>query len=478
MEAKPSKKDLCTNYLLINPKEASLFDIFSVLFSRNLKKRKFIESSFEELESFLYRFLIVISALIQKFLHKISMPMAMIGRTIVFLLNFFYINGGFFGLIRNIMQVRVVIPDKKAAAYLSFIGFTDTRMELDITIKYGNAMYYPALSIMAGKAAYNNAAYNQALIEGQWKMEFLGYKDYWNDFLGRADTQVVMFRDKSVDHDTIVVCFRGTQPFNTEDWCSDVDLSWYEFPHIGKVHSGFLKALGMQNIVGWAQEVDHDSAHPPRRAPLAYYDIRDTLRDLLQKNPEAKFIVTGHSLGGALAILFPGILFYHDEELLLERMEGVYTFGQPRVGDEAFGQYMEENFRKNRIEYYRYVYCNDMVPRIPSDGLFKHFGTCVYYNSEYKPSIIEEEPYKNYLSIWGSIDMRRNAIYELIRSFIMLTKYGEAYKEGWLLFFIRIFGLMIPGVPAHCAQDYVNSTRLGSLRHLHFYHFHHKKNRS
>ncbi|MBA0741098.1 hypothetical protein Gogos_014269, partial [Gossypium gossypioides] len=297
----------------------------------------------------------------------------------------------------------------------------------------------------------------------------------WTDFLGRADTQVVMFRDKSVDHDTIVVCFRGTQPFNSEDWCSDVDLSWYEFPHIGKVHSGFLKALGMQNAVGWAQQVDHDSAHPPRRAPLAYYDIRDTLRDLLQKNPEAKFIVTGHSLGGALAILFPGILFYHDEELLLERMEGVYTFGQPRVGDEVFGQYMEENFRKNRIEYYRYVYCNDMVPRIPSDGLFKHFGTCVYYNSQYQASIVEEEPYKNYLSIWGSIDMRRNAIYELIRSFIMLTKYGADYKEGWLLFFIRIFGLMIPGIPAHCAQDYVNSTRLGSLRRLHFHLFHHKK---
>ncbi|MBA0769005.1 hypothetical protein Gotri_017773 [Gossypium trilobum] len=180
MEAKPSKKDLYTSYLHINPKEASLFDTFSVLFSRNVKKRKFIESSLEELESFLYRLLIVISVLIQKFLLKLSMPMAMIGRTIVFLLNFFYINGGFFGLIRNIMQVRVVIPDKKAATYLSFVGFTDTRMELDINIKYGNAMYYPALSIMACKAAYNNAAYNQALIEGQWKMEFLGYKDYWN----------------------------------------------------------------------------------------------------------------------------------------------------------------------------------------------------------------------------------------------------------------------------------------------------------
>ncbi|KAE8697347.1 Alpha/beta-Hydrolases superfamily protein, putative isoform 2 [Hibiscus syriacus] len=230
-------------------------------------------------------------------------PMAMMGITIETLLNFFSLNGGFRGLLRNIVRVKVVIPDRKAATYLSFIGFTDTRMKLDSDIKHGNPMYYPALSIMACKAVYNNAAYNQALIENQWKMEFLGFKNYWNDFLQRAETQVVMFRDKNVDHDTIVVCFRGTQPFNTEDWCSDVDLSWFEFPHIGKIHSGFSKALGMQSSAGWAKQVVPDSTHGQRRLPLAYYDIRDTLKDLLEKNPEAKFIVTGHSLGGALAVL-------------------------------------------------------------------------------------------------------------------------------------------------------------------------------
>ena len=100
--------------------------------------------------------------------------------------------------------------------------------------------------------------------------------------------------------------------------------------------------------------------------------------------------MTGHSLGGALAILFPAILFYHDEKLLLERMEGVYTFGQPRVGDEAFGNYMEKNLNKNGIQYYRYVYCNDLVPRVPFDNnnnWFKHFGTCVYCNSKYEAEV-------------------------------------------------------------------------------------------
>ncbi|XP_039042381.1 triacylglycerol lipase OBL1-like [Hibiscus syriacus] len=340
-------------------------------------------------------------------------------------------------------------------------------MELDSGIKHGNPMYYPALSIMACKTVYNNAAYNQALIEGQWKMEFLGFRNYWNDFTGKPDTQVVMFRDKDVDHDTIVVCFRGTQPFNLNDWCSDVDLSWHEFPKIGRIHSGFMKALGMQSDVGWPEEVDNDSYTGGRKAALAYYDIRDTLRTLLRKNPEAKFIVTGHSLGGALAALFPAICFYHDERLLLDRMEAIYTFGQPRVGDEAFGNYMNMNLTKRGIHYYRYVYCNDVVPRVPSDRVFKHFGNCVYYDSKYEASIVEEVPYKNYLSICGGISMRRNAIYELMRSFDVGRKYGEEYKEGWLLFGMRMFGLVIPGLPAHCPQDYVNSTRLGSHSHHH-----------
>ncbi|XP_022773947.1 uncharacterized protein LOC111316203 [Durio zibethinus] len=462
MEAKAGNKGFCSNYLLLNPEQATFKDIFRVLFSSNLKKRNFIDSSQERMESFGYRLLIFLSALSQKILLTISTPMAMLGSTLEDLLNFLPCNGGFFGLLKNILRGKNVIPDREAANYLSFVGYVDTRMELDRNIKYGDGMYYPALSMMACKAVYNNAAYTEALVDGHWKMEHLGFKDYWNDFLRKTNTQAFLFRDKSDDHDTIVICFRGTEPFNADDWCSDIDLSWYEFPNIGKIHSGFMKALGMQKTDGWPEQVVPDQS---RGAPLAYYDIRDRLKDLLSKNPEAKFIVTGHSLGGALAILFPAILFSHDDKLLLERMEGVYTFGQPRVGDGKFGNYMEKNLNKNGIHYYRFVYCDDVVPRIPFDTkrlLFKHFGTCVYYNCSYEAKIVKEEPYKNYFSIWAFFPMLKSAIYEVIRSFTIEKQRGPEYKEGWLLFCVRVLGLVVPGLPAHCPQDYVNSTRLGS----------------
>ncbi|KAE8712196.1 hypothetical protein F3Y22_tig00110260pilonHSYRG00054 [Hibiscus syriacus] len=85
------------------------------------------------------------------------------------------------------------------------------------------------------------------VVDAQSKsMQLIGFKNYWNYFMMKADTQVSLFRNKTAEHNTIVVCFRGTRPFSADDWCSGADLSWYEFNGIGRIHSGFLKALGMQ----------------------------------------------------------------------------------------------------------------------------------------------------------------------------------------------------------------------------------------
>ncbi|CAH2035497.1 unnamed protein product [Thlaspi arvense] len=69
-------------------------------------------------------------------------------------------------------------------------------------------------------------------------------------------------------------------------------------------------------------------------------------------------------------------------------LEGVYTFGQPRIGEENFGEFMKEVVRKHEIEFERFVYNNDIVPRIPFDDKvlfsFKHYGSCNYFNSLYK----------------------------------------------------------------------------------------------
>lgn len=182
-------------------------------------------------------------------------------------------------------------------------------------------------------------------------------------------TQAFLFRDSG----TITVAFRGTEPFNAKDWMTDFDISWCKLPNLkGRVHCGFVKALGLL-------ATDHDQDCP--------YAM---IAQLLRSNHATRLVVTGHSLGGALAVLFATGLVMHGEDELVERLEGVYTFGQPRVGDARFGEFMEERFRDWGVEYYRFVYNYDIVPRLPFDTnalLFKHFGRCIYINSLYEAKV-------------------------------------------------------------------------------------------
>ncbi|TKY70578.1 Lipase protein [Spatholobus suberectus] len=468
MASKPNGKCGCNkgfadSYMLLNHEDAHFFDLLHVLLSRNLGNRKFVDchAGGAVEESFRHRWLIFVSVVLQKLLVLIAKPLAFFGNCVELLVNLLVLNGGFFRIVINFLTGHLVVPERDGPNYLSCIGNLDVRVKLD-AIGRDDSRYYASLAMMASKASYENAAYLKALIKNHWKMEFVGFYDCWNDFQGKATTQVLIVLDKHEERDTYVVAFRGTEPFDSDAWCTDLDISWYGLPGIGKMHGGFMKALGLQKNVGWPKEIRWDENIPP----LAYYVIRDILRKGLSENPNAKFILTGHSLGGALAILYPTIMFLHDEKLLMERLEGIYTFGQPRVGDEAYAQYMRQKLRQNSIRYCRFVYCNDIVPRLPYDDkdlLFKHFGVCLFFNRSYELRVLDEEPNKNYFSPWCVIPMMFNAALELIRSFTIGYINGPHYREGWFLFVFRLFGLLIPGIPAHGPQDYINSTLLGSI---------------
>lgn len=248
-------------------------------------------------------------------------------------------------------------------------------------------------------------------------------------------TQVFMLCDKPKDANLILISFRGTEPFDADDWSADFDYSWYEVPKLGKVHMGFLEALGLgnrtnavtfynqliemqkeftsANCVDVSQRSSEGSkasssnidSHmkqgggdrfskkivpPDMGEKSAYYAVRRKLKSLLEEHKNAKFVVTGHSLGGALAVLFPSVLVLHEEMELMQRLLGVYTFGQPRVGNRKLGRYMEAHLNSPVPKYFRVVYCNDLVPRLPYDDktfLYKHFGVCIYYDSQFNEQV-------------------------------------------------------------------------------------------
>jgi hypothetical protein len=84
----------------------------------------------------------------------------------------------------------------------------------------------------------------------------------------------------------------------------------------------------------------------------AYSTIRDELRNLV--SPSEKTVVCGHSLGGALAILYA-------VESCSPNLS-VFTFGAPRVGDDAWNEFLD----RLSVPFTHYVTGLDPVPLLPS----------------------------------------------------------------------------------------------------------------
>ncbi|KAI3991116.1 hypothetical protein MKX01_022337 [Papaver californicum] len=413
-------EEFSEEYLVLEPLEGSLWDLLHLLFSQNIENNKFVEcSEGMTVHGVKNRWILVVSVIAQRILLHLAKPMFWMGLIIETCLNLLLNYKNLSNFFLNIFRGKLVIPDNSSANYTSILGNLDTRLELDKDIRSGDSRYYGALSAMAAKLFYENEALIKATVTDKWKMKFLYFYDFWNDYQDEAPMQAFMFQDKTDDPELIVVAFRGTEPFDAEAW---------------SIHGGFMKALGLQKRLGWP----HDLNQPENdKRMFAYYTSREKLTDILRKKEKEKVIVTRHSLGGALAVVYPIVLAFHKEDWLLKRIEG----------------------------YFRYVYCNDIVPRVPFDSkslLYKHFGTCLFFNSLYMGKVVEEEPIKNYFNPATVLHKILNACFELIRSFFIGYIPGPEYTEGWFLRLFRVVGLIIPGLSAHCLQEYVNVTRLAS----------------
>ena len=162
--------------------------------------------------------------------------------------------------------------------------------------------------------------------------------------------------DASVATDLIVFSFRGSEGLN--NWIENLKFAKtdHNMSCAGcKVHSGFYDC--------WKALKDHGMVVELRR--------------LISTYPTAKVYMTGHSLGAAIAMLAAYELQY---EFKIP-VDGVYTYGQPRVGNEAFHDFYNDN--SPRVTW-RLTHWRDPVPHVPLESMgFSHIGTEVWYNEDF-----------------------------------------------------------------------------------------------
>ena len=143
------------------------------------------------------------------------------------------------------------------------------------------------------------------------------------------------------DEKVVLVSFRGTE--SVADWLSNLDLLSEERSY-GKLHRGFLNSFQI--------------ARPLLTVFLTYATAEDK-----------KVWLTGHSLGGALAMIAAAELI---DSL---STAGIYTYGQPKTGDSAVRQFFELKFAG---KFHRFVNDDDVVPQVPP--YYVHVGRLIWFD--------------------------------------------------------------------------------------------------
>lgn len=163
--------------------------------------------------------------------------------------------------------------------------------------------------------------------------------------------QVVMDRKDSFQglvgysarYNAIVVAFRGSM--DVTNWIDNMTFikkrAYAAYPSV-KVHQGFY----------WVYR-----SVAPQLVPL--------VRELRAAYPSARVMVTGHSLGAAVA----AICTFELEFLEQIQVAALYTFGAPRAGNADFSA----TLHNASVDVFRVTHFRDIVPHLPPTWIgFQH----------------------------------------------------------------------------------------------------------
>jgi hypothetical protein len=146
--------------------------------------------------------------------------------------------------------------------------------------------------------------------------------------------------------DVTLIAFRGTNAGEISDWFVNLDCLSTDTPQ-GPIHKGFYSA---------------------------YQSLKAQIVKALGGNKPKYLWVTGHSLGGAMAL----VCAYDLTENEKLDLRGVITFGQPLVARQPLAEYLD---RALLGRYAHFVNEADLVPRVPPSP-YRHCGSLVWFKGD------------------------------------------------------------------------------------------------
>lgn len=164
----------------------------------------------------------------------------------------------------------------------------------------------------------NDTELKTALAEAEFELVKWFNRDGTQAFLAKRES------DKMA-----ILSFRGTQQDDPRDVVTDLEANFYRDNNI-KIHNGFYKAFKC---------------------------VEEEVRSSIVTLKDYSLYVTGHSLGGALALIAT-------RALTSDNLSACYTYGSPKVGNEEFSDEIKSPI-------YRVVNAYDIVPVSPPTYIFE-----------------------------------------------------------------------------------------------------------
>jgi hypothetical protein len=208
---------------------------------------------------------------------------------------------------------------------------------------------------------------------------------------------LIQSQHEKISRRLVILCFRGSEPQNAVNWMTDVSARQQALYSEGYVHAGFHRALVvlwpmLRPLIEAASKGQNICAAAASTVePTLGITCVSTTSEQSEQQPQKisldadsdsaaqlAFYLCGHSLGGALAALAGAYLYMNHPMVrglkLLDHLRGVYTYGQPMIGDSIFAARFHDSLGKN---LFRHVFKRDIVPHMPprTVGRYEHIGS-------------------------------------------------------------------------------------------------------